>query len=103
MLKVVVPVIALFLVALIGFVMFIQPKSQTPAKIITIHPTITNKPTPTSIATTSATITTPTPIQSRQAVTTTTITPTMGIVQNATQAMIHTVKGDITMQLYPQD
>jgi peptidyl-prolyl cis-trans isomerase-like 1 len=106
MLKIVIPVIAIFLIALIGFVMFIQPKSQGPAKIITIHPTITSKPTPTTIATISATLTTLTPSTSSQPtikVMTPTPTPTMGIIQNATQAVIHTVKGDITIQLYPQD
>lgn len=93
MLKVIIPVIALFLIAIIGFVMFVQPKSQIPAKIITIHPTITTPVSPTSSASMSATITP----------STTAATPTAGIVQNATQAVIHTAKGNITIQLYPQD
>src|SRR5260221_206378 len=94
MLKVIIPVITLFIIALIGFVLFLQPKQQAPAKIITIHPTITNTPTPTTSASISATIM---PSIAKTA------SPTAGIIPNATQANIHTAKGDLTIKLYPQD
>jgi cyclophilin family peptidyl-prolyl cis-trans isomerase len=99
MMKVMIPVVILFIIAIIGFVIFLQPKQQ-PAKVVTIHPTITNAPITTmstnqaslSASTTPSASTTAMPNADKQA-----------IVQNATQAAIHTAKGDIVLQLYPQD
>ncbi|HSW97409.1 MAG TPA: peptidylprolyl isomerase, partial [Candidatus Saccharimonadales bacterium] len=97
--KIIIPIIVLFVIAVVGFVMFLQPKQQAP-KVITLHPSPTEMPTatPDPSATLSATVTpiiTATPSSK--------VTPTVGIVQNATQATIHTAKGNIVIQLYPQD
>lgn len=94
--KIIIPIIVLFVIAVIGFVMFLQPKQQAP-KVITLHPTTTEAPTatPDPMATLSATVT-PSTVSAK-------VTPTIGIVQNATQATIHTAKGDIVIKLYPQD
>lgn len=94
--KIIIPVVVLFIIAVVGFVMFMQPKQQAP-KVITLHPSPTDMPTatPNPSATLSASVT-PTGNAPK-------ITLTIGIVQNATQATIHTAKGDIVIQLYPQD
>ncbi|HSW97357.1 MAG TPA: peptidylprolyl isomerase [Candidatus Saccharimonadales bacterium] len=97
--KIIIPIIVLFVIAVVGFVMFLQPKQQMP-KVITLHPSPTDMPTatPDPSATLSAAV-----IPTTTATPSSKVTPTIGVVQNATQATIHTAKGNIVIQLYPQD
>ncbi len=94
MTKVIISVAVILVIAIVGTALVLNTKQQAPVKVITLKPSPTKKPspTPTKSATASATIS----LKSS-------LTPTVGIVQNATGAVIHTVKGDISIQLYPQD
>lgn len=88
------------IIGIIGIAIMANSQHQTPAKVITLKPTPTEQITPTlaESATISGLMSSTTPAAPQTAT-----TPTVGIVQNAAQAVIHSVKGDITIKLYPQD